>query len=37
VLLAMPRDAVARDAPLLVAQGILKRLAGLGIEVLTCR
>ena len=32
-----PRDAIARDCPLLVAQGIHRRLAALPVEVLTCR
>jgi hypothetical protein len=37
VLLVTPRDAVARDSPLLVAQGIQKRLAAQRVTLLTCR
>jgi hypothetical protein len=37
VLLVTPRDAIARDSPLLVAQGIQKRLAAKGVVLLTCR
>jgi hypothetical protein len=37
VLLVTPRDAIARDSPLLVAQGIGKRLAARGVTLLTCR
>jgi 2,4-dienoyl-CoA reductase-like NADH-dependent reductase (Old Yellow Enzyme family) len=36
VLLVTPRDAIARDTPLLVAQGILRRLAARRVRVLTC-
>jgi hypothetical protein len=34
VVLVTPRDAIARDTPLLVAQGIHRRLAMRGVEVL---
>jgi hypothetical protein len=37
VLVATPRDAIARDTPLLVAQGILTRLAACGVRILACR
>jgi dimethylglycine catabolism A len=37
VTLATPREAIARDSPLLVAQGILRRLAARRVEALTCR
>jgi hypothetical protein len=37
VLLVTPRDGVARDSPLLVAQGIQKRLAAQRVTQLTCR
>ncbi|MGG5821091.1 FAD-dependent oxidoreductase [Falsiroseomonas sp. HW251] len=37
VLLATPRDAIARDTPLLVAQGIQRRLAALRVEIMPCR
>jgi 2,4-dienoyl-CoA reductase-like NADH-dependent reductase (Old Yellow Enzyme family) len=37
VVLATPREAIARDSPLLVAQGIHRRLAARGVEVLPCR
>ena len=36
VLLVTPRDAIARDSPLLVAQGILRRLAARRVRVLAC-
>jgi len=36
VTLVTPRDAIARDAPLIVAQGILHRLAAAGVGVVTC-
>jgi hypothetical protein len=36
VVVATPRDAIARDTPLLVAQGILKRLAACGVRILPC-
>ncbi|MGG5809070.1 FAD-dependent oxidoreductase [Falsiroseomonas sp. CW058] len=37
VVLATPREVIARDSPVIVAQGIHRRLTGLGVEVLTCR
>jgi hypothetical protein len=37
VILLTPREGIARDSPLLVAQGIHRRLAALGVEILTCR
>jgi hypothetical protein len=37
VLLVTPRDAIARDTPLLVAQGILKRLAACGVRIMPCQ
>jgi 2,4-dienoyl-CoA reductase-like NADH-dependent reductase (Old Yellow Enzyme family) len=37
VTLVTPRDGIARDAPLIVAQGILHRLAAAGVAVITCR
>ncbi len=36
VTLVTPRDAFARDAPLIVAQGILHRLAAAGVVMLPC-
>lgn len=35
-ILVTPRDAIARDAPLLVAQGILRRLAEKRVRIVTC-
>jgi len=37
LLLVTPRDAIAHDTPLLVAQGMLKRLAAARVALLTCR
>ncbi|MFC7556767.1 hypothetical protein ACFQU7_38005, partial [Pseudoroseomonas wenyumeiae] len=37
LLLVTPRDSIAQDVPLLSAQGVHRRLARLGIEILTCR
>jgi 2,4-dienoyl-CoA reductase-like NADH-dependent reductase (Old Yellow Enzyme family) len=37
LLLVTPRDSIAQDVPLLSAQGIHRRLARLGVEILTCR
>jgi hypothetical protein len=37
VLLVTPRDAIARDSPLLVAQGVQKRLAARRVTLSTCR
>ncbi|WP_237217865.1 NAD(P)/FAD-dependent oxidoreductase, partial [Roseomonas sp. NPKOSM-4] len=37
VVIVTPRDAVARDSPLVVAQGILRRLAQRRVTILTCR
>ncbi|WP_170984915.1 FAD-dependent oxidoreductase [Roseomonas sp. AR75] len=37
VTLVTPRDAIARDSPLLVAQGVHKRLAAKGVTLLACR
>ncbi|PWS34883.1 oxidoreductase [Falsiroseomonas bella] len=37
VLLVTPREAIARDSPLLVAQGIQKRLSARRVTLLTCR
>lgn len=36
LILLTPREVIARDSPLIVAQGIHRRLAALGIEIRTC-
>ncbi|MBC9178900.1 oxidoreductase [Pseudoroseomonas ludipueritiae] len=37
LLLVTPRDSIAQDVPLLSAQGVHRRLARLGVEILPCR
>jgi 2,4-dienoyl-CoA reductase-like NADH-dependent reductase (Old Yellow Enzyme family) len=37
LLLVTPRESIAQDVPLLSAQGVHRRLARLGVEILTCR
>ncbi|WP_158611656.1 NADH:flavin oxidoreductase [Teichococcus wenyumeiae] len=37
LLLVTPRDSIAQDVPLLSAQGVHRRMARLGVEILTCR
>jgi 2,4-dienoyl-CoA reductase-like NADH-dependent reductase (Old Yellow Enzyme family) len=37
LILLTPREGIARDSPLLVAQGVHRRLAALRVEILTCR
>lgn len=37
LLLVTPRDSIAQDVPLLSAQGVHRRLARLGVEILACR
>jgi hypothetical protein len=37
LVLATPREVIARDCPVVVAQGVHRRLAALGVELRTCR